>query len=104
LAQHPSESLQRAGRDEGDCAGERIGRVFEIERFGVARRLCVFDLSEWILHKDVFSREELLAFEEDWRGNLRAGIGERGTDTIYLRAFSALCLSALAEREAKAPF
>lgn len=61
-------------------------------------------LAEWILHKDVFSREELLEFEEKWRGNLRAGIGERGTDSIYLRAFSALCLSAIAEREAKAPF
>jgi len=61
-------------------------------------------LAEWILHKSVFSREELLAFEQEWRGNLHAGIGERGTDTIYLRAFSALCLSAIAEREAKAPF
>jgi hypothetical protein len=61
-------------------------------------------LAEWILHKDVFSREELLTLEEEWRGNLRAGLGEHGTDTIYLRAFSALCLSAIAEREAKAPF
>jgi hypothetical protein len=61
-------------------------------------------LAEWVLHKDVFSREELLGFEEAWRRNLRAGIGERGTDTIYLRAFSALCLSAIAEREGKSPF
>jgi len=51
-----------------------------------------------------FLARSFLAFEEDWRGNLRAGIGERGTDTIYLRAFSALVYRRFAEREAKAPF
>ncbi|HWZ98741.1 MAG TPA: DUF2785 domain-containing protein [Candidatus Dormibacteraeota bacterium] len=61
-------------------------------------------LAEWILHKDVFSKEELLAFEEEWRGNLKAGIGENGTDTIFVRSFSALCLSTIAERELKNPF
>jgi hypothetical protein len=60
-------------------------------------------LAEWILHKDVFSKEELLAFEEEWRGNLTTGIGENGTDTIFVRSFSALCLSTIAERELKTP-
>lgn len=61
-------------------------------------------LAEWILHKDILSREELLALEEEWRGNLKKGIGESATDTIFLRSFSALCLSAIAEREVKTPF
>jgi hypothetical protein len=61
-------------------------------------------LAEWILAKNAFSSEELLALEAEWRGNLRAGIGESGTDSIFLRSFSALCLAAIAERELKSPF
>src|SRR5882757_879535 len=32
-------------------------------------------LAEWILHKSVFSKDELLALEEEWRGNLTTGLG-----------------------------
>jgi len=61
-------------------------------------------LAEWILEKNAFSGDELLALEAEWRGNLKAGIGESGTDSIFLRSFSALCLSAIAERELKSQF
>jgi hypothetical protein len=61
-------------------------------------------LAEWILHKDVFSKDELLALEGEWRGNLRTGIGDSETDSVLGRSFSALCLSAIAERELKTPF
>jgi hypothetical protein len=61
-------------------------------------------LATWILRPGVLNGDELLALEEEWRGNLRKGIGENGTDSIFGRSFSALCLSALAERELKMPF
>jgi len=61
-------------------------------------------LAEWILEKNAFSADELLALEAEWRGNLNAGIGESGTDSVFGRSFSALCLAAIAEREAKTPF
>ena len=61
-------------------------------------------LATWILEQDDFSPTELLVLEEEWRRNLKVGIGENGTDSIFGRSFSALCLAALAERELKAPF
>jgi uncharacterized protein DUF2785 len=61
-------------------------------------------LTEWILEKNAFTADELLALEAEWRGNLRAGIGESGTDSVFGRSFSALMLSALAERELKSQF
>jgi len=61
-------------------------------------------LATWVLEKDAFTADELLALEEEWRGNLKTGIGESGTDSIFGRSFSALCLSAIAERELKTPF
>src|SRR5882724_1278848 len=61
-------------------------------------------LATWVLEKDAFTADELLALEEEWRGNLKTGIGESGTDSIFGRSFSALCLAAIAERELKTPF
>jgi Protein of unknown function (DUF2785) len=61
-------------------------------------------LATWVLRPDVLNGDELLRLEEEWRGNLKTGIGESGTDSIFLRSFSALCLSAIAERELKTPF
>jgi len=56
------------------------------------------------LRPGVLNGDELLVLEEEWRGNLKTGIGESGTDSIFVRSFSALCLSAIAERELKTPF
>ena len=61
-------------------------------------------LATWVLEKNEFSVEELLALEAEWRGNLKAGIGENGTDSVFGRSFSALCLAAIAERELKSQF
>jgi len=61
-------------------------------------------LATWVLEKNAFSVEELLALEAEWRGNLKAGIGENGTDSVFGRSFSALCLAAIAERELKSQF
>jgi hypothetical protein len=40
----------------------------------------------------------------EWEGNLRARIGETGTDSVFKRSFSVLCLAAAAERDVKDPF
>jgi len=61
-------------------------------------------LTVWIVNRQQFSPEELLQLEEEWTANLRSSIGESGTDSIFKRSFSALCLSSLAERELKTPF
>ncbi|MFN8062349.1 MAG: DUF2785 domain-containing protein [Vicinamibacterales bacterium] len=48
------------------------------------------------------SHDELWATTERWMGNLRKGAGERGTDGVLLRSFSALCLSIVAAADNRA--
>src|SRR5882724_136948 len=61
-------------------------------------------LDVWIVHRNQLSATELNSLESEWATNLRAGIGETGTDSVFRRSFSALCLAALAERDLKSPF
>lgn len=61
-------------------------------------------LAVWITRQKKFSTEDLVTLLEEWQANLRAGVGETGTDSIFKRSFSALCLSALAERDLIQPF
>lgn len=61
-------------------------------------------LAVWINRQKKLSPEELATLLEEWQPNLRLGIGETGTDSIFKRSFSALCLSSLAERDLKDPF
>jgi len=61
-------------------------------------------LTVWIVNRQHFSREELLELEREWTSNLSFASGESGTDSVFKRSFSALCLSSLAERELKTPF
>lgn len=61
-------------------------------------------LATWIVEQKQLSKQELLILEEEWQRNLREGIGEVGTDSVFKRSFSALCLSVLAERDLKDPF
>jgi uncharacterized protein DUF2785 len=60
-------------------------------------------IDQWVRHQEV-PAAELNSLADAWRANLRAGIGESGTDTIFKRSFSALCLASLARRELKTPF
>jgi uncharacterized protein DUF2785 len=60
-------------------------------------------IDQWVRHQEV-PAAELNSLAEAWRANLRAGIGESGTDTIFNRSFSALCLASLARRELKTSF
>src|SRR5215467_6143437 len=58
----------------------------------------------WIGRQKKLSAEQLVTLTEGWQGNLRSGIGETGTDSVFKRSFSALCLSVLAKRELREPF
>lgn len=60
-------------------------------------------LAAWI-HRGAFSAPTLIALTDEWRSNLKSGLGETGTNSVLKRSFSVLCLSEMAKREAKAPF
>ncbi|HXJ86306.1 MAG TPA: DUF2785 domain-containing protein [Candidatus Binatia bacterium] len=61
-------------------------------------------LATWIYRGNVLSTPTLIALTDEWRTNLKSGIGESGTDSVLKRSFSALCLSEIARREVKSPF
>jgi uncharacterized membrane protein len=61
-------------------------------------------LARWIARPNILQPSELQALADEWRGNLKSGIGESGTTSVLRRSFSALCLSSIAERDAKTPF
>src|SRR5215469_10893133 len=56
-------------------------------------------LDTWLVRQKLLSSEELLSLLKEWQGNLRVGIGEAGTGTVFQRSFSALCLASLTERD-----
>lgn len=61
-------------------------------------------IAVWIHRQKEISADELNSLADEWRSNLRVGIGELETDSVLKRSFSALCLSSLAERDSKTPF
>jgi hypothetical protein len=61
-------------------------------------------LARWIYRPNILSTPQLIALTDEWRANLKAGIGEINTDSVLHRSFSALCLSSMAAREVKTPF
>ncbi|HKV82808.1 MAG TPA: DUF2785 domain-containing protein [Candidatus Sulfotelmatobacter sp.] len=61
-------------------------------------------LARWINRGNVLSTPTLIALTDEWRANLKSGLGETGTDSVLKRSFSALCLSEMARRESKSPF
>jgi hypothetical protein len=61
-------------------------------------------LARWVYRPNILSTPTLISLTDEWRGNLKSGVGESGTDSVLKRSFSALCLSSMAAREAKSPF
>ena len=61
-------------------------------------------LDAWIVRQRRLSPSELLVLLDEWRANLRRGLGESGTDTVLKRSFSALCLASLAEYDLRSSF
>jgi len=58
----------------------------------------------WIVRQNQLTAPELVSLLDQWQSSLRIRIGETGTDAIFRRSFSALCLASIAERELKTPF
>jgi hypothetical protein len=61
-------------------------------------------LTHWIYRVKLLSPPTLVSLTDEWRANLNSGLGEQGTNSVLKRSFSALILSSMARREAKAPF
>jgi hypothetical protein len=61
-------------------------------------------LYTWIVEQKKLSSEELVLLLPEWQANLRVGIGETRTDSVFKRSFSVICLAALAERDLKDSF
>lgn len=64
--------------------------------YGIAER--------WIHFDRKLTPEQIWTLATRWQANLRQGIGERNTDTVFGRSFSALCLSLVAAADLRAPF
>jgi hypothetical protein len=60
--------------------------------------------AHWIYEQKLLTPDELRVLVRKWTANLRVGIGERDTDSVLLRSFSALDLSLIAAFELKQPF
>lgn len=61
-------------------------------------------LTQWIYVRQLVPADVLESLVAEWRANLRRGIGQRGTDSVFLRSFSALMLSVAAALDTKAPW
>ncbi len=124
----PQSSRSAGGVHEKPLHGREFWRAIAKNRYGVPEGQPVFPLlrelsgylgsrdpelrddlaytitAVWIKHQTQISPDELNSLLDEWLTNLRAGVGESGTDGVLKRSFSALCLAALAERDLKAPF
>jgi len=60
-------------------------------------------LVNWI-DRRTLTTPTFISLTDEWRANLKSGLGESGTNSVLKRSFSALCLSEMARREAKFPF
>jgi hypothetical protein len=58
----------------------------------------------WILREKTVDAAELRQLLERWSRNLEDGLGENGTDRVFGRSFSALCLSLVAAADLQSPF
>lgn len=61
-------------------------------------------LAAWIYRQRIVPADVTRTLVGDWTRNLSAGIGERGTDSVFKRSFSALSLGIVAILDNEAPF
>jgi hypothetical protein len=60
--------------------------------------------ARWMYRKRLLTAEQQKEVLRMWTANLAKGIGERGTDSVFRRSFSALNLSLVAALDLQAPF
>ena len=56
-------------------------------------------LAAWIVRDQRYSPDEMRALGDQLAHNLKAGLGEQGTDSVFLRSFSALVLDKVIEAD-----
>jgi hypothetical protein len=61
-------------------------------------------LTLWIVRDRHYAPDDLRKMRDEWLANLEKGIGENGTDSVFLRSFSALMLSILVYRDNQESF
>jgi hypothetical protein len=61
-------------------------------------------LVAWIYRQRLVPPDSCRTLMADWQRNLTVGIGERGTDSVFRRSFSALALGIVAILDNEAPF
>jgi hypothetical protein len=61
-------------------------------------------LTAWIYQKQILDDEAVHRLADTWTRNLETGIGDRDTDTVFRRSFSALMLSVVVARDNAKPF
>lgn len=61
-------------------------------------------LVQWIYVKQIVSPQMLRKLIAKWSSNLKHSIGEKGTNSVLVRSFSALMLSVMAAYDNKEPF
>jgi len=61
-------------------------------------------LAAWIYQKRLLEPDVVRRLTSGWLANLEARIGERDTDSVFRRSFSALALSLVVARDNAAPF
>lgn len=71
----------------------------------VLRDEVAFSAAErWILRDKLVDAAGLRRLMDQWSRNLAVGLGESGTDSVFGRSFSALCLSLIAAADLQASF
>jgi hypothetical protein len=61
-------------------------------------------LCQWVEFQGLYSHAELRSIAAQLRVNLRHGLGEQGTDSVFLRAFSLLVLNNVVDYDNAHPF
>jgi hypothetical protein len=61
-------------------------------------------LTAWIYQQQILDAATVRRLADGWLHNLESGIGERDTDTVFRRSFSALMLSVVVARDNAKPF
>jgi len=62
-----------------------------------------YDIFANFLERDYYSLEEIEIYIANLLANLEVGIGERESDSVFLRSFSVLCLAEIIYNDNKAP-